>query len=131
MKLKVISSSKKVYESEEIQEINVPTINGRIGILPGHINLIIPLEIGNIKVKKGDTVEKILLNGGMLQIADNEILILADEANLSDKLVKEEIKEAIKNAEENIATSELDPAELIQLEKKLRYEKFKEKQLVD
>lgn len=126
MKLKIISQSKAVYEGE-VKSIQLPSKQGEMGILPGHINLTSLLEIGTIKVIDQFDKEKIFaINGGIVDIKGDNVLILANEAVLSDELMKQEIDEAIKKAEEKLA-SKLEPTELIQLEKQIRYEKIKRK----
>lgn len=126
MKLKITSSTQQIYSTQEAIELYVPTSQGVIGILPGHVDLVSTLQIGEIRIKlKDKTSKSVVVNGGLLQLRNDEILILADEASLTEDLIKEEISQAIKNAEDKIS-SKLDATELIQLEKKLRYEKFKQ-----
>ncbi len=126
MKLAVISSSKQLYENDAVDALIVPTTDGEIEILPSHINLVSTLDLGKLMVKSGESTTEIILNGGMIRVNNDDILVLADEANLADELVQEEIAAAIAAAEQKIATSELEPSELIQLEKRLRYERFKQ-----
>lgn len=128
MKIKVVSSSLEIFASNEVKEVYVPTTEGEVGILPGHVNLVSTLEIGELKIRMGKGDKEIILNGGILQVKDDEVLVLADEASLSDELVKEEIDEAIISAEKQMS-GKLEPAELIQLEKRLRYERFKQNKL--
>jgi F-type H+-transporting ATPase subunit epsilon len=126
MKLKVISSSKQLYENDAVDALIVPTTDGEIEILPQHINLVSTLNLGKLVIKSGKAATEIILNGGMIRVNNDDILVLADEANLTSELVQEEIAAAIAAAEQKIATSELEPSELIQLEKRLRYERFKQ-----
>ncbi|MEI7579618.1 MAG: ATP synthase F1 subunit epsilon [bacterium] len=124
MKLTVISSSQNILDQDGVTEVSAPTTEGMIGILPGHVNLVTSLQIGELRAKVDNKWIKIILNGGILQIANDQVTVLADEASLSEVLVKEEIEAAIERAEKQIA-SKLPAVELIELEKKLRYEKFK------
>jgi F0F1-type ATP synthase epsilon subunit len=75
-------------------------------------------------VRIGNDWQKYVINGGFVQVVRDEVLILADDALQAEALVKTEIASAISNAEQKLA-SKLEPAELIRLEKILRYEKFK------
>ncbi len=128
MKIKVISSSKNIFESADVSEVYAPATEGIIGIMPGHTNFISTLNIGLLKIKEGKEVKKFILNGGLIQVVKDEILILADDAMPSEALMKEEIDAAISNAQKQLA-AKIEPEELIRLEKMLRYEKFKEQQL--
>jgi F0F1-type ATP synthase epsilon subunit len=88
--------------------------------------LITELELGDviIELSNGQKLD-FLISRGYARIANNEVTLLLDEVDLSDELVKEEIEQAIANAEKMIGSTELPPSELIQLEKRLRYERFK------
>jgi F-type H+-transporting ATPase subunit epsilon len=126
MKIRVISSSGEIFQSDNIKDVYAPAFEGEVGILPGHINYVSPLAIGEMRIRLGNgETKKIVLSGGIIQSKDDEVTVLADEASLSTELVKEEIAEAIKRAEEKLS-GPLAPSELIQLEKLLRYERFKQ-----
>jgi len=128
MKIKIVSSSAELLTLEEVKAVYAPTSDGVVGILPGHVNLVSTLEIGELKIKAEKEEKTVILNGGIIQVKDDEILVLADEASLSDNLIREEIDIAVENAQQQLA-GDLEPSELIQLEKKLRYEKFKQQKL--
>lgn len=129
MKIKIIASSGVLFESNDVDYIHVPTTDGQIGILPKHMNLVSTLEIGEIVLKERGMTHYILLNGGLLQVKNDQIIILANEATMKSTLVKSEIENALKQAQEHLASGSVPPAELVQLERKLRYEKFKYKQI--
>ena len=57
--------------------IHAVTKDGQIGILPGHINLIAPLEVDELKVRR---VDWIAVNGGIIEVKDDFITIVADSA---------------------------------------------------
>ena len=63
--------------------IHAVTKDGQIGILPGHINLIAPLEVDELKVRRVDDeshVDRIAVNGGIIEVKDDFITIVADSA---------------------------------------------------
>ena len=63
--------------------IHAVTKDGQIGILPGHINLIAPLEVDELKVRRVDDeshVDWIAVNGGIIEVKDDFITIIADSA---------------------------------------------------
>lgn len=124
MKLKIVTASKQLLEVDEIAQVNVPGIEGVLGILPGHVNIISPMQIGQLEYKDKEGSHFVAINGGFAQVFNDEVFIMADEAEMAHELVDEEIEHAIKLAEDRL-TSELEPTELIQLEKQLRYEKMK------
>lgn len=63
--------------------IHAVTKDGQIGILPGHINLIAPLEVDKLKVRRVDDeshVDWIAVNGGIIEVKDDFITIIANSA---------------------------------------------------
>lgn len=131
MNLKIVSTKRVEKVVEGVKELSLPTTTGAIQILPVHENLITKLVVGEITIVSGEEnqTEKLFLSGGFAKVIDNEILILADEADLPDEIIKEQIEESIKNAEQKLSQKTLPPTELIQLEKQLMYERFKLKNL--
>lgn len=128
MKLKIISTEKKIYEGSQVDTLSLPGVEGRMQILPDHANLISQLEIGEVVVEDENGRHGYLLNGGFVVVRDNEILLLADNVAIPEDVVASEVEQAIKRAQEKISQS-TDPAELIQLEKQLKYERFKKDKL--
>ena len=124
IKVKIISQTKELYNAD-CTSITLPTSTGQITILPDHSDLITLLDMGQVFLKLVDNETKeMLINGGTASFANNELTILTEDGVASDELIKEEIDEALKNAAEH-KSSDLDPAELVQLEKQLRFEMFK------
>ncbi|MGT2960928.1 F0F1 ATP synthase subunit epsilon [Streptococcus caballi] len=63
--------------------ISVKTPDGEMGILPDHINIIAPLTVHEMKIRRIDDdshVDWVAINGGILEMKDNFITIVADSA---------------------------------------------------
>ena len=122
----MINSARKSTEYTEVRSLFLPSITGEIEILPEHMPLITELDQGEIRLilDNGEKVD-LLVSRGYARISNNKVNLLLDEVDLPDELVKEEIEQAISNAEKMIGSTQLPPSELIQLEKRLRYERFK------
>lgn len=124
MQIKIIATNKVLLDATNVKEVYVPTSSGIVGILPQYTNYLATLDIGELKVLVGNDWSKYIINGGFVQVVKDVVLVLADDAMQPEALVKDEIQEAISNAEQKLS-SKLEPAELIRLEKILKYEKFK------
>jgi len=128
IKLKIVSHTGVVF-SEECVYVSLPTETGIIGILPNHEKLVTKLKEGSITVRFEDNKEQqILISGGVLSIENNDITIIADSSHLPQNIMLEEVEKALKEAEEKFGNT-TDPAELIQLEKQIRYQKLLKKQM--
>ena len=75
---------------------------------------------------EGQKPKQWLISGGTARFTNGQLTVLAEEGVVKEELVRVEIDQALVAAKEQKALS-TDPAELIQLEKRLRYETFKRK----
>ena len=63
--------------------ISVKTPDGEMGILPEHINLSAPLTVHEMKIRRIDYenhVDWVAINGGIIEVKDNLVTIVADSA---------------------------------------------------
>ncbi|MEQ2878277.1 F0F1 ATP synthase subunit epsilon [Enterococcus asini] len=59
------------------------TVSGEIGIMPRHAPIIAPLVIDEVRVKRLDSdthVDWIAVNGGIMEVRDDVVSIIADSA---------------------------------------------------
>ncbi|MGB3949193.1 MAG: ATP synthase F1 subunit epsilon [Bacteroidia bacterium] len=78
MQLEIITPDKKVY-SGTVESVKLPGAEGSFGILKGHAPIIATLKKGTVKVT--DTkkqVENIEINGGVVEVLNNTIVVLAE-----------------------------------------------------
>ncbi len=126
--LKLIAPDGIKFE-EEVQEISLPTPDGTITILPGHMPLIAQICPGEITVKN-ERHHHLATEGGIAQISQNLVKIIADTAEDAESLDELKILEAKKAAEERLANTKDDVEysdALAHLEKQLVKLKFLEK----
>ena len=102
LNFKIVTPEKIVYEDEIIQ-VSIPTVDGEITVLADHIPLVSVLKSGELKIKDRKDEQVIAVAGGFLEInANNEIVILADNAERANEIDLERAEQARKNAEEQI-----------------------------
>src|ERR671926_1799994 len=78
--LEVVVPERKVFEAE-VDRVEVPGLDGELGILPGHTELISQLKpAGLLTYHIGDEKGEIAISEGFVEISDDRVIILADEA---------------------------------------------------
>ncbi len=78
MTIKVITKKKIVY-SETVKMAQLPGVDGKFGLLENHAPMIYVLKKGEIKVKKMDDKDFFIeINGGLVEVFNNEITVLTD-----------------------------------------------------
>ncbi len=76
MQLDIITADKTLY-SGEIEEVTLPGSGGKFQILKGHAALISSLEKGKIVVKSKEGKEEFEVNGGVVEVLNNKVIVLA------------------------------------------------------
>lgn len=85
LKLKIITPQKILLE-EEIDEVYTLSSTGEIGILPDHTAYMTPLDIGVTRYKKDKQKKFVSIMGGILQVKDNNVIILSNNAELGAQI---------------------------------------------
>ncbi len=89
--------------SDDVYEITLPTMDGIIGVMPGHMPLISVAKRGIIYVRKNqvdrdDMREIFAISGGAVEVTGDSLSVLVDEADASDEINEEEAKAALERA---------------------------------
>jgi F-type H+-transporting ATPase subunit epsilon len=118
--LEIVTPEARVY-SDTIDSVVIPTVEGEIGVLPGHIPLLAQVGYGELRVTKGGATQLLAVGGGFAQISADKISILAESAINEEKIDEHAVEAAMKRAEEALKGQDsLDPAEIERLESFVR-----------
>lgn len=85
--------------SEDVYEVLLPTLDGEIGVMPGHMPLISVATTGVISVRrqasdKDDMMDHFAISGGVIEVANNKLSVLVDEADAADEINEAEAEKA-------------------------------------
>ncbi len=119
--LEIVTPEARVY-SDTIDSVVIPTVDGEIGVLPGHIPLLTQVDSGELKVTKGAATLLLAVSGGFAQIVADKVSVLAESAIEEERIDEHAAETAMKRAEEALRTKDvLDPAEIERLEGVVRF----------
>lgn len=119
--LEIVTPEAKVY-SDTIDSVVIPTVEGEIGVLPGHIPLLTQIEHGELRVVKGATSLLLAVSGGFAQIDGDRVRVLAEHAITEEKIDEHAVEAALKRAEEQLkAAKDMDPQQYEHLQSLVRY----------
>ncbi|MBD7984629.1 F0F1 ATP synthase subunit epsilon [Sporosarcina sp. Sa2YVA2] len=118
IKVNIVTPDGPVNASEADMVI-ASTETGEIGILPGHIAMVAPLQIGALRLKKDNTTTNIAIHGGFIEVRPDVVTVLAQHAELASDIDLARAERAAKRAEQELQakTDKLD-AQLVQLDLK-------------
>lgn len=80
--VQVVTPEREVVVAEDATFVLAHGIEGDVGILPGRAPLLIALGVGTLKIQRGERAERILVDGGFLQVKDDKVIVLAEYAIL-------------------------------------------------
>ncbi len=119
--LEIVTPEAKVY-SDTIDTVVIPTVEGEIGILPGHIPLLTQIESGELRVTKGQTTQLLAVSGGFAQIDGDRVRVLAENAITEEKIDEQAVEAALKRAEQQLREAKsMDSQEFEHLQELVRY----------
>ena len=103
LKLSIVTADRTVLERDDVSRLVVPGAEGQLTLLPSHAALMTSLAIGEMLAYTPDGMEPIAVHGGFLQIASDEVSVLADAAEHADDINEERAGAARERAEERMA----------------------------
>lgn len=82
-----ITTPERIVLESEVSSVNVPTVDGEIGLLPDHIPLVSLLAPGELHAVTTAGEEQIMaVSGGFIEVRDNAVVILADTAEKAEEI---------------------------------------------
>jgi F-type H+-transporting ATPase subunit epsilon len=91
--------------NDDVYEVVLPTLEGEIGVLQDHMPLVSVATNGAIVVRRNErdpdsAREYFATNGGVIEISDNTLRVLVDEADHADEINETEAQSAMERAKQ-------------------------------
>jgi F-type H+-transporting ATPase subunit epsilon len=106
-------SPEKLAFSGAVDQVDIPGVEGDFGVLAGHAPVVAVIRPGILTVTAGSSHVKIIVLGGLAEVSEKGLTVLADVATSIDELDRAAFAEQISGMEEKLAEkegSELDHA---------------------
>jgi F-type H+-transporting ATPase subunit epsilon len=104
-------SPEKLAFSGEVDQVDVPGAEGDFGVLAGHAPVVAAVRPGILTIISGGTRQKIVVLGGVAEMSEKGLTVLADTATSVQDLDRAKFAETIAEMEAKLAEkdgSELD-----------------------
>ena len=119
--LEIVTPESRVY-SDTIDAVVIPTVEGEVGILPGHIPLLTQVEHGELRVTKNGQTQWLVVGGGFAQVEGDRVSVLAEHAINEEKIDEHAVESALQSAQAKLKEAEhLDPQEFEHLQSLVRF----------
>ncbi|MCM3586882.1 F0F1 ATP synthase subunit epsilon [Mesobacillus maritimus] len=119
MKVNVVTPDGPVYESD-VEMVSTKAQTGELGIMPGHIPMVAPLEIGAVRLIKDGKTDLVAVSGGFLEVRPDTVTVLAQTAEKSNDIDVERAMRAKERAEQRLREKQQENVDFKRAELALR-----------
>ena len=105
-----IVSPERLLVSDSADMVTVPGAEGDFGVLAGHAPVVAAMRPGILTVITGGSKQKIIVLGGLAEVSEKGLTVLADVATSIDELDRARFAATINEMQEKL--SEKDGSEL-------------------
>ena len=92
-------SPEKLAFSGEVDQVDIPGVEGDFGVLAGHAPVITAIRPGILTVSAGGKHEQIIVLGGIAEVSENGLTVLADVATAIEELDRAKFADTISEME--------------------------------
>jgi len=119
--LEIVTPEARVY-SDTVDTVVIPTVEGEIGVLPGHIPLLTQIDDGELRVTKGNQTQNLVVGGGFAQVEGDRVSVLAEFAIEEKSIDEQAVEAALARAQAQLKdAAHLDPQEAEHLHNLIRF----------
>ena len=102
-------SPERLMFSGEVTQVDVPGEEGDFGVLAGHAPMVATIRPGVLTIHSDQTAPvMIVVRGGLAEVSASGVTVLAQEVVPVDEIEPDTIRQAIKDAEEDVADAKTD-----------------------
>jgi F-type H+-transporting ATPase subunit epsilon len=99
-------SPEKLAFSGEVEQVDVPGVEGDFGVLAGHAPVVAAIRPGILTVTSEGRHQKIIVLGGLAEMSDNGLTVLADVATSLEDLDRAKFADKISDMEAKLSEKE-------------------------
>jgi len=96
-------SPETVLFSGDVDQVDLPGVEGDLGVLPGHAPMVTLLRPGIVTIIREGQREPVVVVGGFAEMGPGGLIVLADRAGSRADFDLDLLASDIKNAEEDVA----------------------------
>jgi F-type H+-transporting ATPase subunit epsilon len=99
-------SPEKLTFSGEVDQVDVPGLEGDFGVLAGHAPIVAAVRPGILTIISGGTHQKIIVLGGLAEMSEKGLTVLANVATSTEELDRAQFAAEISEMEAKLAEKE-------------------------
>ena len=95
-------SPEKLLFGGQVEQVDVPGLEGDFGVLSGHAPIVAALRPGIVTAMAGTNREKYVVLGGLAEFAEEELTILAESASSFEEVDLAELTSRIEDMKQKV-----------------------------
>nr|WP_216667653.1 F0F1 ATP synthase subunit epsilon [Saccharibacillus deserti] len=109
--LEIVTPERLIY-SDNVTSIIAKSVEGDMGVLPGHVATVAPLQIGALTVQHDGKRSHIAVHGGFLEVRRDKVVVLAESAELPESIDVDRARAARERAELRLESGKMHQDEV-------------------
>ena len=81
-----VVTPERLFYSEEVEEISFSTPDGEMGVLAGHVPMLIAVKACILKISVGNATEYATIGEGFIEITSDKVMAIVDSAEWPDEI---------------------------------------------
>ena len=122
LQLSIVTPERLVL-SEDVDQVNVPGVEGDLGILYDHAPILTTMRAGRFSYElvgeKGREPTNMIVSGGYLEVTDNRVIVLAEAVEFLDEIDKGRAQASLAKAEKALSNPDLTDDEFTEAQNRL------------
>jgi F-type H+-transporting ATPase subunit epsilon len=119
IQLEVVTPDRLVV-SEPVDIVMAMGALGEFGILANHIPFLTPLQPGELRFRKENQLEYMVVTGGFAEVSNNKVTVLAEAAERAREIDLDRAKRARERAEKRLAQAKSEAIDYVRAEAALK-----------
>ncbi|ANS78642.1 ATP synthase epsilon chain [Serinicoccus hydrothermalis] len=80
LQVELVAADRKVWEGEASM-VSARSIEGDLGIMPGHTPVLAVLVQGQVRITTGGSAQEVTIDGGFLSVDEDKVVIVAERVD--------------------------------------------------
>ena len=107
----VVVTPERAVLDETVDFVVLPMYDGELGVLPGRAPLIGRLGYGELRLRRGETIQRFFVDGGFAQVRSNVVSVLTPRALRAEEINTQAATQALEVAHTLALTPEAQEAQ--------------------
>jgi F-type H+-transporting ATPase subunit epsilon len=117
--LEIVTPERRVL-AKQVDDVVLPSVEGYMGVLPGHTPLLAMLDVGEISYLEEGTRHYLAVSGGFAEVLRDSVSILAETSEAAEEIDAERAELSKQRAEKALETADKSASQFEEAEVRLK-----------